>query len=73
MSDVIVLDESFLNTCWFCGGKMKPKGVYDYYCSKKCEEEDDKRIQEAINEGKHPVEILSESLEKQSQAQVVRK
>ena len=61
MNDVIVLDESFLNTCMNCGGHMESKGVYDYYCSKKCEEQDHERILKGIEEEKHPIEILSES------------
>ena len=58
----IVLDESFLNTCMGCSGHMESKGVYDFYCSKKCEKEDQERILKGIKEGKHPIEILSESL-----------
>lgn len=60
----IVLDESFLNTCMNCGGYMDSKSPYDFYCCKKCQIEDDKRIQKAIKEGKHPIEIMSEGIKK---------
>lgn len=60
----IVLDERFLNTCMNCGGYMKSGSPYDFYCSKKCREKDDKRIQKAIDAGKHPVEILTDSLKR---------
>ena len=59
-SKEIVLDEGFLNTCMNCGGYMESK-MYEYYCSKKCEEQDHKRILKGIEKGKHPIEILSES------------
>jgi len=65
MSEEIVLTEKILTTCFNCGEQMKPKGMYDYYCSKKCENEDQERITKGIEEGKHPTEILFEALKKQ--------
>jgi hypothetical protein len=63
-NNIIKVDDSILFTCFYCGGII-PKdkqGIYNYYCSTKCERKDGERIINAINSGEHPAKILSETI-----------
>lgn len=58
----IILTEDCLDKCFVCGNKIPNFEMYKYYCSKECENKDNKRIQEMIGIGKHPVEIMNDAL-----------
>ena len=45
-----------------CGDSFNPKDVYDFYCSKKCDEIDNERIEKLVEEGEHPHNIMVQSL-----------
>lgn len=47
--------------CIRCGKEMKCKDPYDFYCSKKCEKADDKRIKEGLEKGMHPMELMADA------------
>lgn len=64
MKKEIIVTDDFLNSCMNCGCRFDAKGVYDFYCSQKCEQEDRERITRMINEGKHPTEIMADTMRK---------
>lgn len=64
IDEPIVINEDSLDRCFTCGKKFHPKDLYDFYCSKKCERADNKRIKKMIREDSHPVNIMNESLKK---------
>ena len=64
MEEPITLTEDFLDRCMTCGNKFDAKGIYDYYCSSKCQKIDEDRIEKMINEGEHPTKIMNDAMKK---------
>ena len=64
MKEGVVLTLDILDRCFNCGNKFPAKGIYDFYCSKKCEKEDQDRITKGIEEGVHHHELFMEGIDK---------
>jgi len=63
----IVFTEDSLGRCFNCGKKFPSKEMYDFYCSKKCDDNDQARIKAMVEKGLHPMTIAEKAFKKISQ------